>query len=251
MRAPSSFHSTAAGRIRTKASSRSLAVCASIGWTGRQRREREALEPLHAVAHRGDRDVCEVSGEHRRPPHVVGRDARGLRDSRGHDPFERALPELAEEERDEEALLLLGRAAEERRELLSPARLRAGSRDCCDARDRSSTSSSSSVGRRAGGGSSFSAAQPTPTVPCGRTPERYLTAMPTSSGPACPRHSASRAIFASRDEVEATVNDVCAISSRSTAVLSQQRHGSVYETSSSRSEPPEIVSASTTPTPFA
>ena len=79
-----------------------------------------------------------------------------------------------------------------------------------------STSRTSSVGGgSAGVGRSRSAAQPTPTVPCGSSPERYATAIPISSGDAAARHSASRFVFASRDDVAATSADACAMSASS------------------------------------
>ena len=53
----------------------------------------------------------------------------------------------------------------------------------CRRVNASSTSSTSSVGgASAGGGSSRRDAHPTPIVPCGSSPERYATAIGTSSG---------------------------------------------------------------------
>src|SRR6478672_2232992 len=89
----------------------------------------------------------------------------------------------------------------------------------------SSTSSSSSVDMSAGEAGSRSAAQPTPTVPCGSSPERYATAIATSSGVALRRQVARRSIFASLDEVEATSDEASAISASSICVIQQLRRG--------------------------
>jgi hypothetical protein len=96
--------------------------------------EPEARQPLRALAERRRRDRSELAGEHDRPPHLRGREVCGPRDRLDHDPLERALPELAQEEPDEEALLRLGRAREESRQLVAARGLGPRSRDARDAR---------------------------------------------------------------------------------------------------------------------
>ena len=79
-----------------------------------------------------------------------------------------------------------------------------------------STSLSVSVGVSADGNPSRSVAHPTPICRCGSSPDRYATAIGTSSGPAWRSAPASVSIFASRAPVVATVRDTSAISVSST-----------------------------------
>ena len=83
-----------------------------------------------------------------------------------------------------------------------------------------STSDSVSVGACAGANPSRSAAQPTPICRCGSSPDRYATAIGTSSGPASRSAAASVSIFASRALVPATARDTSAISLSSTRPFS-------------------------------
>ena len=205
--------------MRVRASSRSSPVCASIGWIGLSTVEPEPGQPVRALADRGRRHRPELAREHHRPPDLGDGEARGPRDRLHHHALERALAQLAEEEPDEEPLLGLGRAPEQRRELLAARSLRAGPGDARDPRRGRVhlQRARSSRAARAGSGSSRSAAQPTPIVPCGSTPERYATAIGTSSGDACSSAAASRETFASRDDVAATSAEASAISFNSTA----------------------------------
>ena len=138
-----------------------------------QRGEPEPREPVAALAHRDLGDRGEIAGEHRRAAHVRGRYAGRLRDRVGHHALERSLPKLAEEQADEETLLGLGRAREERRELLAARCLRALADDRLQARHRrvDLEQLERRLGRQASG-CSRSAAHPTPTVPCGSSPDR-------------------------------------------------------------------------------
>ena len=83
-----------------------------------------------------------------------------------------------------------------------------------------STSDSVSVGACAGANPSRRAAQPTPICRCGSSPDRYATAIGTSSGPASRSAAASVSIFASRALVPATARDTSAISLSSTRPFS-------------------------------
>ena len=85
-----------------------------------------------------------------------------------------------------------------------------------------STSAKPSVGAAAGGNPSRSAAQPTPICRCGNSPDRYATAIGTSSGPASRSAAASMSILASRALVVATACDTLAISASSTELFSRR-----------------------------
>src|SRR5207253_8371168 len=70
-----------------------------------------------------------------------------------------------------------------------------------------STSRMFSDGSAAAGGRSGSEAHPTPIDPRGSSPERYATATATSPGPTARSVWATRSVFASRDDVDATPAD--------------------------------------------
>ena len=218
IRAPSSFHSTLARPIRSSALGD---VVGGLGQHRRdrlQRREPEATEPVDAVAHRRRCHARKVACEHRRAAHG-GVPARPRPSPRRRPSRLRARPVGA----------LRGRApragaarapspARESLELAPPRRLRARPGDRLQARHRRVDLEQLERRRRLlRRGSSRSAAHPTPTVPCGSVPDRYATAIATSSALASARQSASRATLPRRAGVAATSADACAISARSMA----------------------------------
>ena len=145
MRAPSSFHSTAASppRERVVDVRRRSARASAAPAAGHRARTRTARA---RPRQRGSRDVPRSPGQHRCAPHC-GRHAGRPRHGLDHHALERPLAELAEQERREEPLLALRRASEQVRELSrrtpgTPCRWRRPrARAAC-------TSSSSSVGGR-------------------------------------------------------------------------------------------------------
>ena len=82
------------------------------------------------------RDGRQVAAQHRRPADSRGGYARGLRDGVGHDPGQRALPQLAAEKPAQERLLGVRRRGEEIRNESSPQRLRPLTRDGADLGER-------------------------------------------------------------------------------------------------------------------
>ena len=211
MRAPSSFHSTYASseRARAPAATSSRSARAS-GRSAEAARGRKPREPFAALA---DRDLGHGRRDRRRAWPRAARPRSAPR------PPWRPRPPSRLRARPAGALRGRARRAGAAR---APSRGRRAPRAPLAAlpaspRRRSPAAASwprrprgrSSDGSAAGVGSSLSAAQPTPTVPCGSSPERYATAIATSSADAPSRHSVSRATFASRDGVEATSADVC------------------------------------------
>jgi hypothetical protein len=136
MRAPSSFHSTAAGVNRSSAAPTSSADCASMGCSGRSTSSRNDASPASPPRHCGCGDRAEVAAEHRRAPHRRERDARRPRDRVGHHALERALAQPAEQERAQELCSGRGRAAEEVGDELAPPRLRPGAGRLADSAQR-------------------------------------------------------------------------------------------------------------------
>src|SRR6266702_4394548 len=78
-----------------------------------ENREREAREARFAFGERGFRDRGKAARAHRRRPHARGGQVRSLRDGVEHDPFERALAQLAKQQAREEILLARSRARQE------------------------------------------------------------------------------------------------------------------------------------------
>ena len=95
------------------------------------------------------------------------------------------------------------------------------------AENAASTSARPSVGEAAAGNPSRRAAQPTPICRCGSSPDRYATAIGTSSGPASRSAAASMSIFASRALVAPTACDTSAIRPSSTRPFSPSRCATV------------------------
>ena len=163
MRAPSSFHSTAAGPVFSSA-----AVDVGRG-RGEHRRDRPPdLEPerrqrLRAAAERRLGDRAEVAAQHQRPPHGrdrhAGRLGHRVADHRG----QRALAQVAEHQRAQERLLGRRRARQQRAPApraarpREPAPLSAG-----HASSAASTSATVSVG----------APPRAAAAPCAATPSR-------------------------------------------------------------------------------
>ena len=101
-----------------------------------EHRQAKAVEPLLVAAEGRRRDLLQVAGEHRRPPDLGPRDAGRLRDRVEHHALERALTQLAEQQRPQEPLLPLRRTAEELGDLRLPECLRSLSRHRRDPADR-------------------------------------------------------------------------------------------------------------------
>ena len=166
-RTPSSLNSTAAGLIRSSAAVEVVAGRGEHRLHRPQQLERDRAQPGRAVGQRDGGDRAEVAAQHQRAADVGARHVRRLRDRVGHHAGERALADVAEQQRDEEALLVLGRAREQRR---GPPR---AERACEPApasspirSNAASTSATVSDGSAAGDGWSRSAAQPTPIWRC-------------------------------------------------------------------------------------
>ena len=104
--------------MRSSAASTSAAVPASIGSDGPADLEPDPAQPLDPVGERGLGRGRQVAAEHRRAADVRDRDGGGPGDRLGHDAGQRALAQVAEDQRDEELLLGRGRAAEEALDLL-------------------------------------------------------------------------------------------------------------------------------------
>ena len=108
MRAPSSFHSTDASPTSSSAAATSGALPASIGCTPRPTSSPTACSPASPLGERDDRDPAEVAGHHRGPADERGRHRRRLGHGVGHQPRERTLAELADEQAAQEVDLLRG-----------------------------------------------------------------------------------------------------------------------------------------------
>ena len=272
MRAPSSFHSTAAVPVRSSA----LADRSRLREHGLDRAEQsepELVEPGRPFCQRLRRNCGQVAGEHDGAAHVRDGYLRCSRDGVDDHTLERALPEPPEQQTRQESLLAsVARensvASSSRRFACEPGPEVAAMRDIA-----ASTSTSASVGVVAGSGRSRSAAQPTPIEPGGNTPERYATATPTSPLSAAEKHSASLATFARREDVSAMSADVAATSAKSTWTTlhafgafqgetligtnsetdstATDAYGGVCSTSSSRPIPPDTARTTTGPTPRA
>ena len=172
MRAPSSFHSTAAALGAPSAASSDGAVLASIGCTGRPTCRWNAIEPVRTARQRGLGDRREIAREHGRAAHRGCIDPGGRGDRIGDDSGQRPLAQLAAGEHREEAPLVRRGAREERRERLAPHGGRAGSARGLDRRERAVDVGDLERRRGAGAGRSRSAAQPTPVRRWRSSPER-------------------------------------------------------------------------------
>ena len=181
---------------------RSSAVCASIGITGHRRSRPNRASPAAPSA------SAAAATTPRSPASMYARrtsagDAGGARDRVDDDALERALAELADDERAEEALL--ASVAREKSSARATTRPR-------DPRARAPIARaprrprSSSDGPSAGGGRSRRAAQPTRIGPYGRVPNRYATTIGASSGRATRRQAARAAILAERADVSETLD---------------------------------------------
>ena len=173
IRAPSSFHSTAAGRIRSKAPRMSSADWASIGCTGvrseRRNRARAALPPSIAAAATAPRSPASIAA---RRTSASGH-LRRARDGVDHHALEGSLADLAHQEPSQEALFLLGRTGEQVVERLPASRLRPGAGESADPAERLVDLDELERRRRAPAeGRRGATPMPTPIDPCGRTPER-------------------------------------------------------------------------------
>ena len=147
------------------AASTSGAVEASIGAIGRPTSSRNAASASSPSPSAADGDRAEIAAQHQRPPHRRDRHLRGLRHRVADDRRQRALAQVAEDQRAQEGLLGRRRARQQR------ASARRAARACdpaplsaASASNAASTSATDSVGSAAAGGSSFSDAQPTPST---------------------------------------------------------------------------------------
>src|SRR5688572_11995734 len=212
IRAPSSFHSTYGSTTRSSPDGMSFAVCASIGpigWSGDSRNRDSPSRPSRmATSATVGRSPASMDA---RRTSAIGNPA-ALATASAMTPS--SAPWRSSPRKSPTNSRCSGSVAREkswesasRRAACEPAPEIPFSRVIA-----ASTSRTSSDGSAAGARRSLSAAQPTPTVPCGSSPERYDTAIATSSGAAPCRHSVKRATFASRDDVDATSADVAAIS---------------------------------------
>ena len=232
------------------------AVCASIGWTGRSTIEAEPASASAPSVERGRGDRAEVAGEHaaRRtsPTGTRGAFATASTITPSRAPWRSSPRRSPTRNRCSSSVARPNRPSSSSRR----ARLGARPREPGDPRGgrvdlEQLESRRRRRGRRGARGARPSRRRSSPAAGTrtGRRPRRALRPGSRARG-----ISASRATFASRDEVDATSADVAAISSRSTAPYlpdDRRPQGVAYSTSSSRSDPPEIASARTRPTPRA
>ena len=109
MRAPSSFHSTAAGPVFSSAA---VDVRRGRGQHGGDRPPDLQPELPEILARQRDRrHRAQVAAQHQRPPHVLERHVRGLGHRVADHGGQRALPDVPEHQRPQERLLGRGRAA--------------------------------------------------------------------------------------------------------------------------------------------
>jgi hypothetical protein len=101
-----------------------------MGASGLKQRDAIAREALGARLHRGAGDDGDASSRHCRAPNDGGRHAGSGRNGVDHQAFERALPQLADQEPREEVGLARRRACEKlgQQRRLAPGRSRAARR---------------------------------------------------------------------------------------------------------------------------
>ena len=219
MRAPSSFHSKAAGRSRASASPTSVRRLREHRLERPEQLEAEAVERARRRRAPPPRP-SQVAAQHDRaahPPRDAGRLATASTITPSSAPC-RSSPSSSDAG---SAARSPSRARTAAASSVSRERLRSRSRrPTRSGRSRASTSRSSSVGSGAGEGSDR-AAPPTPLRPSpaaarrrGRRPRSG-----TSSGRSARRESAINAVFRLRADVPATSSDVRAISSSSIAAI--------------------------------
>ena len=116
MRAPSSLYSSDASPSSASAAPTSSAESASIGCTGWNGVSANGARPASPSRERGARDRREVARQHGRATDPGRRHAGRARDGIDEHAFERALPQLAEQETEEKVLFGgRGRAISSRR----------------------------------------------------------------------------------------------------------------------------------------
>jgi hypothetical protein len=96
----------------------------------------EVGEGRTATGQRRGGDGRKIAPKHRCPAHVGGRHLRGAGNRVGHDPEQRALPELPAQQPSQEGLLTLGCGGEQAVQQPSPFTLRACTGDRSDAGKR-------------------------------------------------------------------------------------------------------------------
>jgi hypothetical protein len=218
IRIPSSFHSTAASTpapIFANASAIELALAASIGRTGRPTSSPNSAsaapppasaaaatapsEPRSIIARRTSATGTDAA---RATASVITPSSAPCRSSPESNPTRKRCSSAVARPNSSPTSAL--RAAAEPFPLTAPI-----------AENPASTSLSESAGTTAAGNPSRSAAQPTPICRCGSSPDRYATAIGTSSGPASRSAPASDSTLASRALVAPTSRDTSAISASS------------------------------------
>src|SRR3954468_14577134 len=217
MRAPSSFHSRAAGSIFASAVARSGAVPASIGCTGRPTSSRTARRPSipSNTAIRASSPASPSSISARRAS-LGGTEAARATASVTADcraPWRRSLRTRRRRKS------CSGSVAAANSSWRAPAR------SACDPApempairaSEASTATNVSIASAAGGGSSRSAAQPTPSRRWRGSPARNPAPIATSSRSIPAMQAASSSTFSLRDRVAATAADVSTIWRRSTS----------------------------------
>ena len=148
----------------------------------------------------------------------------------GHHPFQRALPQLAGQQPEQEPLLGPGGPAEQLTDQRLARRRRPLPGHRPDRGERRVHLGQGQRGRSRGREPAPQRRPADPDLPLRQLPDRYATAIGTSSGPASRSAAASMSIFASRALVAPTACDTSAISARSTrpfsAVPLRDAHGS-------------------------
>lgn len=207
---PSSFSSTAHAPSFATASDTDVALCASMGSTGRPTVSRKSSRAPGPSVSSACATVCSD------PASITAR-----RTSAAGAPVASASPSTA----------TASSAPCRTSPVSSPNRNRCSSsvaaarsssisrlRSACEPApvtaptsvSRASTSRTVSEGSGAGGTGPLSSFQPMPSRPCGRRPARYGITIGTSSASASRNSSASRAVFRDRAEVAATSRDTWA-----------------------------------------
>ena len=170
IRAPSSFHSTAAGPGLLQ---RGLDVGRGRGQHRRDRapdlepERRQRLRAVLAQRRRGHR--AEIAAQHQRPPHRGDRHVRGLGHRVADDRRQRALAQVAEDQRAQERLLGRRRPRQQRGQRRPPRGQPSPRRSAPTApRTPRRPPPPTATAPRRRGGSSFSDAQPDPEHPLAR-----------------------------------------------------------------------------------
>ncbi len=217
MRAPSSFHSTAAGWTFASAAPMSAAGWASIGWSGWPTRRRSAASPgspsVRAIVATAPRSPRSMSPRRTEASLTSAAFATASVITPASAPWRRSPASSRTRNRCSASLV---------RAMRSPSRRRRSATDPGPAHApiRSNAASTSATVRSdapsPAAGASRSAAQPTPICRWRSSPDRNATPAGTSAGSRRRSAPARWATFSRRADVAPTARDVSTSSARST-----------------------------------